>query len=420
MSKSINLYNQLANHKLFNKSVNFGLKRIKLALSLLGHPEKKLKNTISVIGESGKFTTLFSLKSFIEANKQRVTAHISPSLKDIKERFYMADKYLTHIEIEKTIKKIEKLNIPLTVFECLTLVYILNASKVNADYNIQETGALWRLDSNNIHDFPKLQICTNINKQHLNFLKKKTLDEIIREDVGFLSNFTKIYIGKQSPNVLKKIKTLLKNNSSEIVYPNTWKLIKKDDQYYYQDRKFKIKLETKNVHSKGMFENVCLAIKVALDLNIDKKIIQKTLPLLSFEGRFQYLYKGKIKDKLYKNEFIMIDGAHSTADAQNLAAYLKKIKIPKYGIWAMTKNKEPDLFIKQLKGVFKKIVTMPIENEYNSVPACELYKIASKNKFIAEKSGNFTEALNRISSREKKLIVCFGSLYNCGNILNKN
>ena len=169
-----------------------------------------------------------------------------------------------------------------------------------------------------------------------------------------------------------------------------------------------------------MFENVCLAIKVALDLNIDKKIIQKTLPLLSFEGRFQYLYKGKIKDKLYKNEVIMIDGAHSTADAQNLAAYLKKIKIPKYGIWAMTKNKEPDLFIKQLKGVFKKIVTMPIENEYNSVPACELYKIASKNKFIAEKSGNFTEALNRISSREKKLIVCFGSLYNCGNILNKN
>ena len=31
----------------------------------------------------------------------------------------------------------------------------------------------------------------------------------------------------------------------------------------------------------------------------------------------------------------------------------------------MTKNKEPDLFIKKLKGVFKKIVIMPIENETN-------------------------------------------------------
>ena len=100
--------------------------------------------------------------------------------------------------------------------------------------------------------------------------------------------------------------------------------------------------------------------------------------------------------------------------------YLKNIKIPKYGIWAMTKNKEPDLFIKQLKGIFKKVVTMPIENESNSVSAHKLYKIAIKNKFKAEKSNSFSEALKKISSKEKKLIVCFGSLYNCGNILNKN
>ena len=420
MSQSVNLYNQLASHNLFKKSVNFGLKRIKLALDLLGQPEKKLKNVISVIGESGKFTTLFSLKSFIEANKQKVTAHISPSLKDIRERFYMGNRYLTYQEIRKTIKKIEKLNIPLTVFECLTLVFIINASKINADYNIQETGALWRLDSNNVNDFPKIQICTNINKQHLNFLKKKNLDEVIKEDVGSLSNFTNIYIGKQSPYVLKRIRMLLKNNKSRIIFPNMWKLKKKGEKYYYQDRKIKIKLNTKNVYSKGMLENVCLAIKVALDLNINKKTIQKTLPLLSFEGRFQYLNKGKIKKKLHKNEIIMIDGAHATADAQNLAAYLKSIKIPKYGIWAMTKNKEPDLFIKQLKGIFKKIVTMPIENDSNSVSAEKLYKIATKNKFKTEKSVSFAEALKKISSSEKKLIVCFGSLYNCGNILNKN
>ena len=233
MSQSINLYKQLANHKLFNKSVNFGLKRIKLALHLLGNPEKSLKNVISVIGESGKFTTLNSLKSFIEANNQTVTAHISPSIRDIKERFYMNKKNLSYKNIKKTIKQIEKLNIPLTIFECLTLVYIINASKINVDYNIQETGALWRLDSNNVHDFPKLQICTNINKQHLNFLKRKTLNEVIKEDVGSLSNFTNIYIGKQRPYVLKRIKTYLKNNKSKIVYPNTWKMIKKNNFFYY-------------------------------------------------------------------------------------------------------------------------------------------------------------------------------------------
>ena len=212
----------------------------------------------------------------------------------------------------------------------------------------------------------------------------------------------------------------MKRNTSKIIYPNTWKLIKKNGFYYYQDKKYKIKLNTKNVYSKGMFENVCLAIKVALDLKIEKKIIKKTLPLLSFEGRFQFLKKGKIKEKLHKNEIIMIDGAHATADAKNLAAYLKEINIPKYGIWAMTKNKEPDLFIRQLRGVFKKVITMPIETEANSVSAKQLQKIATKNKFKSETSNNFAEALKKISSNEKKLIVCFGSLYNCGNILNKN
>ena len=418
MSKLI--YNQLANHKLFNKSVKFGLKRIKLALELLGNPERKLKNVINVIGESGKFTTLYSLKSFIEANNQTTTTHVSPSLRDIKERFYMGKRFLTHKEIKKTINQIEKLKIPLTVYECLTLVYILNASRKNTDYNIQETGALWRLDSNNVITFPIIQICTNINKQHLNFLKKKTLDEVIKEDVAYLSNFTKIYIGKQTPYVLKKIKYYLRNNKSNVVYPNTWRLVKKGNTFYYRDKNNYLKLNTKNVYSKGMRENICHAIKIALDLNIKKKIIQNILPSLSFEGRFHYLNKGKIKNKLFKKETIMIDGAHSPADSLNLYSYLKTVKIPIYGIWAMSKNKEPDAFIKNLKGIFKKIVTMPIENDLNSVSANELYKIAIKNNFISEKSKNFLDALKKISSKEDKLIVCFGSLYNCGNILNKN
>ena len=110
MSQSINLYSQLADHKLFNKNINFNLKRIKLVLKKLNHPEKKLNNVINILGSSGKFSTLFSLKCFIEANSQKVSTYISPSLKDIKERFFMGDKYLTHADISKSIKLIEKLN----------------------------------------------------------------------------------------------------------------------------------------------------------------------------------------------------------------------------------------------------------------------------------------------------------------------
>jgi len=116
----------------------------------------------------------------------------------------------------------------------------------------------------------------------------------------------------------------------------------------------------------------------------------------------------------------MLDGAHAEADARNLASYLRTISLPKYGIWAMMKNKEPDLFIKHFKGTFKKVMTIPIENEKGSMSSKELSRIALKNKFNVEKVNNFNEALKKISSKKKKLIVCFGSLYNIGNILNKN
>ena len=420
MSPSINLYKQLANHKLFSKTINFDLKRIKLVLEKLDHPEKKLKNVINFLGSSGKFSTLFSVKCFIEANNQSTTFYISPSLKDIQERFWIGDRYLTHQEIKQSIKVIEKFKVPLTIFEVLTVIYIIHASKKNVDYHLIEAGALFAKDSTNVFDFPLAQVVVNINKQHLNFLKKKTLDEVIYQKVGFLSNFTNIYVGKQKPNVLKKIKNNLKKNKSSIIYSNSWKLVTKNNKFYYQDREVKIKLSTKTIHSKGLLENLCHAIKIALDLKINKRIIEKTIPKISFEGRFQYLDKGRIKKKLKKYEKIMLDGAHAEIDAKNLVSYLKPIKLPKYGIWSMMKNKEPDLFIKQFKGIFKKIITVPIENEKGSMSSIKLSQIALENKFNVEKANSFNEALKKISSKEKKLIVCFGSLYNVGNILNKN
>ena len=420
MSQSISLYKQLANHKLFNKTINFDLKRIKLILKKLGHPEKKLNNVINFLGSSGKFTTLYSVKCFIEANKQTTTTYISPSLKDIKERFWIGNRYLTHQEIRQTIKLIAKLKVPLTIFEVLTVIYIIHASQQNTDYHLVEAGALFAKDSTNVFDFPLAQVIVNINKQHLNFLKKKTLDEIVYQKVGFLSNFTQIYVAKQRPEILNKIKKNLKYNNSKINYPNTWKLIAKNKSYFYQDKKVKIKLNTKNIHSKGILENLCHAIKIALDLKIDRKVIEKTIPSIRFEGRFQYLKNGKIKNKLHNNEQIMLEGAHAETDAKNLANYLRNIKIPKYAVWAMMKNKEPDLFIKQFKGIFKKIITTPIDNEKNCMSAKDLETIAKKNQFNVDKANNFNEAIKMISSPEKKLINCIGSLYNVGNILNKN
>ncbi len=86
----------------------------------------------------------------------------------------------------------------------------------------------------------------------------------------------------------------------------------------------------------------------------------------------------------------------------------------------MMKNKDPSNFIKQFKGVFKKIYTVPIIGEKNSLSPKVLEKIAKKNDMDALPIKNFDTALKKISTKEKKVICIFGSLYQCGNVLNKN
>ena len=418
--QSINLYNQLAKNKLFKKSINFNLSRIKKFLKKINNPERRLQNVINIIGSDGKYSLLSSLKFFIEASNQTTSAFISPSLKNIRERFWMGNSYLSYKEIENTIKFIKKQKINLTIFEVLTLIFIINSSKKFNDYNLIEAGALFAKDSTNIFDFPMIQAVVNINKQHLNFLKKKTLEEIVYQKVGFLSHYTNIYIGKQNNFTLIKIKKNLKKNKSNIFFSNSWKIIKINRSYFYLDKNNKIKINTKYIHSKGLLENLGLAIKIALDLKIKKKIIQKTIPYIKFEGRIDYLTKGKINNHLNKNEKILIDGCHSETSAKNLANYLKTNKCKKYGIWGMSKNKNPESFIKNFKGIFEKVIAIPIENESNSIPNNKLLLAAKKNNIKSEKAETFYSALKKISSNEKKIICIFGSLYLCGVILNKN
>jgi len=85
----------------------------------------------------------------------------------------------------------------------------------------------------------------------------------------------------------------------------------------------------------------------------------------------------------------------------------------------MQKNKLPKLFIKSFKNIFNKVVTLTIPNEPNAIKAEKLKLIAQKY-IPAEKAPSIQAALKKLSSKEKKTIVVFGSLYLVGDILSKN
>jgi len=418
LSQSIDLYKNL--QKRYSRRINLDLKRIQKVLTSLAFPHLELRNPINVLGSDGKMSTLTSLKYFLEAHKKSITTFTSPHLYDIRHRFWLKNKYITLKEIKKYTKLVEATNLKLTLFELLTCVYILaakNQKKIN--YHLIEAGLLFKKDSTNLWADPKAQIITNINFQHQDWVKPKTLEEICRQKLDSLSQNTTIYVGKQLPKTLKIIKNILKDNKSKQIYATSFKVKKIKDHYFYQDKKNIIPIKSKTIHSEGLINNLSLAIKVALDFGVPKKIIIKTIPKIQFEGRVQYLVVGKFKKLLNSNEKLLIDGCHSIASAMNLHNYLKTLKEPIYGIWGMQKNKMPELFIKSFNKIFKKIVTVTIPNQPNALKAEKLRSISQKY-MPSITAPNIKAALKRLSSEEKKTIVIFGSLYLTGEILSRN
>jgi len=415
---STKLYQKL--QKQYSRRINLDLKRIRKVLKKLNNPEEQLNNVVNVIGSDGKNSFLTSLKYFLEANGEKVNAFTSPHLYDVRHRFWLGNKFISLKEIKKYKKIIERTKQRLTLFELLTCIYVLAATKTDFDsYNLCESGLLFKKDSTNLWSNPLAQVVTNINFQHQEWVRPKTMTEICRQKVGYLSDDTTIYIGKQKAKTLKIIKNILKNNSSNQIIYGSWKIINKNKKKYYKDKKNLIKLNSKQIHSDGLWENVGLAIKVALDFGINPKLIKKTVPNIQFEGRVQFV-RGKLIKILKKNERLLLDGCHSDEATKNLARYLKKFKVPIYGICGIQKNKNPNQLIKNFKGIFKKVVTFKIPDEPNAMNSSNLRKIAKKNGFDTIEAKNIKDALKKISTSEKKIVVLWGSLYAVGHALSIN
>jgi len=415
---SIALYKHL--QKRYSRKINLDLKRIQKVLTFLSFPHLELDQPINILGSDGKMSTLTALQHFLQANKKKITTFTSPHLYDVRHRFWLKNRYITLKEIKKYTKIIESTGFQLTLFELLTCIYILAAkNQKNIHYHLIEAGLLFKKDSTNLWAEPRAQIVTNINFQHQDWVKPQTLTEICRQKLDSLSQNTTIYIAKQQPKTLKIIKNILKKNKSKKIYASTFSIKKTKNYYLYKDQNHKIPILSKTIHSEGLINNLALAIKVALDLGVPKKVIIKTIPEIQFEGRVQYLTKGKLKKLLRPQENLLIDGCHSIASAENLYNYLKTLKEPVYGIWGMQKNKLPDQFIKTYNKIFKKIITVTIPNEPNALKAEELHSI-SQNYIPSSVALNIQTALKQLSSLEKKTIVIFGSLYLTGEVLSKN
>ena len=126
------LYQKL--QKQYSRRINLDLKRIKKVLEKLNNPEEQINNVINIIGSDGKNATLTSLKYFFEANNQKVNTFTSPHLYDVRQRFWLGNRFISLKEIKKYKKVIERTKQRLTLFELLTCVPFVFLERLTRPY----------------------------------------------------------------------------------------------------------------------------------------------------------------------------------------------------------------------------------------------------------------------------------------------
>ena len=182
--------------QLHPKSEPSTLDRIKRLLKDLKNPENKINNLIQVVGTNSKHSLIVSLREIFETAGYTCNVNISPSLRNFNERYYFSGRYISDEELHDLLIEVEKINNnkSISFHEIITAAWILHASRKKAEINIMEAGALFRLDSSNVFKKNICSVVMPIGIDHLDFLKKGTIDEIVYEKCSHFLNNYKIFI----------------------------------------------------------------------------------------------------------------------------------------------------------------------------------------------------------------------------------
>ena len=415
--------------QLHHKGEPSTLIRIKRLLKDLSSPENKISNLIQVVGTNSKHSLIASAREIFETAGYTCNVNISPSLRSFNERYYFSGKYISDEKLSDLLIEVEQVNNnkSISFHEIITAAWILHASRKKADISIVEAGALFRLDSSNVFQKNICSCVMPIHIDHLEFLKKGTIDEIVYEKCSHLLSGSKIFVSEQKNNVLEKIKKNIANNSSKkFILGEDYKYKKNNNGFTYEDKLGKINLPLPNLLGDFQLGTVSTAIAAARNLNqfkITDSHIKEAITKIRSEGRLQNITQGKLRKYVSESNQIIVDGAHNPLGFSVIKKYLETLNKERkiFLVLAMMSSKQHKACIQILKEKVHSITTLDIPNQTNFIKKEELSKIAQSCGIPSKTEDSIEDALKNIASEnENAIILCIGSLYFAGEILNLN
>lgn len=397
-----------------------GLERIEELCEALGHPERKLK-FIHVAGTNGKGSTSAMLDSVLRDAGYKTGLYTSPYIRVFNERMRVNGENISNEELARITTDIRPIADAMkdkpTEFELITAVAFEYFWRNRCDVVILEAGMGGRLDSTNVIETSLLSIITGIALDHVAFLGD-TVDKIAAEKAGIIKRGRPVLFGGESDIAFSVISARAVQMDSDITRVDRSKINVKQTSldgtvFDFDDHK-NMKISLLGSYQPVNAACVLSAIDVLKEqgMNISEKAVREGLAAARWQARFEIVSRDPL---------VIFDGAHNAegiaAAVESIKLYFKDEKV--YVLTGVLRDKDYEAIAKDISKVASKAFTMTPDNP-RALLAKDYAKTLASKGVEATPCSSIGEALNmaiNAAKRDKKALVCLGSLYTYSSII---
>ena len=406
------------------KKIDLSLDRTFNLLKKLGNPHHKLKNVVNVVGTNAKASMAYSFKSILNKAGFKCNLYTSPHLISYTERFIFNDEEISEEKLVELLNYVKRVlgDDQATLFEILTCAFYKYAENFKDNVNIIESGLFYRMDPSSVFEKNILTLLGVCHADHYKWLKNQSIDGVIYEKTSKLLN-SNIFVNKQvNEEIRKKIEVSLERNTSNKYYSGKNFHISRSEKglIIYKDDLGELILPEPNILGDHQLHNISTSIAACRKIfQVRDEDIKKGIQNISLKGRLQEIKKGKLKD-IAGNNRLIIDGGHNVSSSYVIANWIKNQKEDINLIVAMMEDKDHFEFMKSFKGIVNSVTVIDIPGEEGAISKNNLRDKIKKLNFNLKISNNIEEAIKLNSKNENQILLCIGSLYLTGKILNLN
>lgn len=394
-----------------------GLDNMRELLKRLENPQDSLK-FVHISGTNGKGSVLAYVSTVFKEAGYRTGRYISPTLFSYREKIQVNESFIGREDLARLTEEVKKAAEEMqnsgkgfpTIFEIETALAFLYFAEQKCDIVILETGLGGALDATNVITTSVMEVITSISMDHMEFLGD-TLGKIALQKAGIIKPHTSVVSAVQDMEAMEVIRDVCRKK--ECVFDTVDQEQIKDISYGYEGQSFSYK-DWKNIKISLMgsyqIKNAALALEAIealrkLGYELNDKAVYQGMKTAVWKGRFTVISK---------EPFIIMDGAHNQAAAEELVRSLKLYYPGKkfYYIFGMFRDKDYHQVIRLTAPLAEHIVTVETPENPRALPAEELKKAVAEVNPSVEAAGSLRMAVNQVMEQIDKdaVIVIFGSL----------